>query len=58
MLVIALCTACFLRAKINKKLWPPALNALAPVLIKTQYEKKMVITMKSLMELVLSLVVY
>jgi len=23
MLVTALCTACFSRAKINKKLWPP-----------------------------------
>jgi len=39
MLVITLCTACFSRAKINKKLWPPTLrfnpltlNALAPAL--------------------------
>jgi len=41
MLVTALCTACFSRAKINKKLWPlysslrfgpPTLNALAPAL--------------------------
>jgi len=39
MLVIALCTACFCRAKIHKTLWPPTLrfdlsnlNALAPAL--------------------------
>jgi len=39
MLVITLCTACFFRAKIYKKLWPPTfkfgpptLNALAPAL--------------------------
>jgi len=42
MLVIALCTACFFRAKINKKLWPPTfrfghlnLIALAPALERT-----------------------
>jgi len=40
MLVTALYTACFSRAKINKKLWPPTLkfspstlNALAPALV-------------------------
>jgi len=33
MLVIALCTACFCRAKISKKNFgPPTLNALAPAL--------------------------
>jgi len=32
MLVFALCTACFFRAKINKKLGLPTLNALAPAL--------------------------
>jgi len=41
MLVIALCMACFYRAKINKNLWPPTfrfgpptLNALEPALLK------------------------
>jgi len=33
MLVIALCTACFFKAKINKKLWPPTFRFDPPTLI-------------------------
>jgi len=36
MLVIALCMACFSKAKINKIFGPPTSNALAPALVRGQ----------------------